>query len=610
MKVSGIPNFTTTEHNGPTKVHATGPAPGTSRLPQKSKSVKPLGNAGFRPAAVFTDNMVLQRGVPTAVFGTGQPGKTISARLSTTSSADLLTLCDGNSTDSVSVSCTIASDGTWNVSLPAMEAGMGYVMTVSDEVGTTLAYHNAAIGEVWLAGGQSNMEFELHQALHGEEDVATSSDPYLRFFNTPKSGTVDDDLLAMENATAWQTCNPQTSGSMSAVAYYFARTLRRKMGARIPVGIIDCYIGGTSISCWMSEKILSGTSAGRAYLERYQAQIAGKSSERMHEETYLWQQDFDRWNAQITSAQKACPGISWETLDMKYGQCPWPPPMTPFAQRRPTGPYQAMIQRTAPYSLAGILWYQGEEDEPYCDEYETLLTCMIDEWRDVWGSNAMPFIIAQLPQWVSKQDYDAKKPGSWPVIRQAQWNVSERMHNVFITVLMDCGEFNNIHPIDKQTPGERMARTALAKVYGISSASADGPMYSGAEAQADGTVLLRLEHAQGPYFRGTTPGTYRNALVSSSRGSETSGFELAGPDGVFLPACATITSSSSPDAREGSQTILLGVQNVTSTSPQSEPFHPRYVRYGWFDWGPAPLFNADRLPCAPFSAEIESEEKS
>ena len=96
-----------------------------------------------------------------------------------------------------------------------------------------------------------------------------------------------------ENASAWQESSPQTSGVMSAVAYYFARRLRAKLGAGIAVGMVDCYIGGTSISCWMSRATLEGCAAGRGYLDRYDQAVAGKTMDELHTAADAWQHAFD-----------------------------------------------------------------------------------------------------------------------------------------------------------------------------------------------------------------------------------------------------------------------------------------------------------------------------
>ena len=576
-----------------TATPATGPAPGanlTGASGTTNTTDKPVGTIELRPAAIFSHYCVLQRRTPIPIFGTGTPGRTVIVQLGVGDSPDLLHSADGDATDVITVTTVIGGDGHWCTYLPAMEAGDGYRLTIRDHSGVILIYQHVAIGEVWLAGGQSNIELELRNSADADRTIARSTDPLLRFFNTPKSGHVSADLLAAEDASAWVECQPETSGSMSAVAYWFAHRLRQMLGAGVPVGVVDCYVGGTSIACWVDEPALTSLPSGRGYLERYHTQVDSKTMEQMQHETAAWQQRFDAWNADIARAQTAEPDISWDTLNARYGECPWPPPMTTFSQYHPTGPFHAMIERMAPFALAGVLWYQGEEDEPYCDEYRAMLGLMIERWRTLWGTQ-LPFVIAQLPQWISKADYcDGIDRMHWPVLREAQWDASQTLPGVYTAVLMDCGEFNNVHPTDKRTPGERLANLALARVYGFgastgSTDTADSPTVISADSPSAGTLRLHFAHADRLCFQGTTPGNSDPADDSpASRNAANSGFAVAGSDGTFHAASAGIPADA-PDC------VDLRCPAVPD---------PVCARYGWFSWGPAPLRNAADLPAVPF----------
>lgn len=621
---------------------------------------KPLGTARLRPAAIFSHDMVLQRRRPIPVFGTGEPGRTVVVTLragTANASHDAITLCTntpaggptqpsddiptpakatatsapgpassvlgdatdapashsrGNqanestvasptsaappisTSDAVSAFGTIDDHGNWSVDLPALEAGGPYELTISDHSGITLKYLNVYVGEVWLAGGQSNMEVELRNSDHADEAVAASADPLLRFYNTPKSGVIDTDL---EDQSIWQVCGPKTSGCMSAVAYYFARKLRAELGSNVPVGIVDCYIGGTSITAWMSRETLETSEAGRGYLKRFNDEIAGKTDEQFAAETVAWQTKFDAWNTAIGKAREAEPDITWDTLNARYGECPWPPPTTPTSQYRPTGPFGTMVERVAPYSIAGFLWYQGESDETYCDSYRELLDMLIDEWRGLWHDEALPFLIVQLPQWIAKSAAEANAdPMYWPVIRAAQWDVAHAIARVYAITTIDCGEFDNLHPTDKRTPGERLADCALHHVYGRTDIAADGPTLASCMVQATAdddrrTVTLRFDHANGLHFDGTVPGTYgANDNDPSRRSAADSGFEIAGVDGIFRPAEAVII-----DQDHAAASVMVRSAEVA---------RPTVVRYAWRSWGPAPLFGGNGLPAAPFSVTV------
>lgn len=562
---------------------ATGPAPGSaSNRPTSdaTESARRTTRQSFRVAAVFSDGMVLQRDRPVVVFGTGIPDTGITVSI------------DGKRAET-----TIGADGAWAVTLPAMPAGGPHTLQVADGE-ERIAYRDVLVGEVWLASGQSNMELELRNSLRPADAIAGSRDPLLRFYNTPKTGELD---AAAENVSCWRSAAPDTVGTVSAVAYYAARRLRDELGD-VPVGVIDCYVGGTSVTCWMSGENLSRSEAGRGYLDRYHAQIAGKSDTECRAMFADWQARSDAWNAAVASARAADPDITQAAIDKRLGPCPWPPPMTPFSQFRPTGPFTAMLRRVAPFVVRGCLWYQGEEDEAYCDDYRHLLGDMIAEWRRLWSDGALPFLIVQLPRWSDRAaDESGVPPNHWPQIRAAQRNAADTIPDVYLVPIIDCGEYDNIHPLDKRTVGERLAAVALRRVYGREGMATDGPVLDSVEPREDGSLVIRLSHAEGLHFghyNGDELGTDIAAPLGEPTGdplyrnADGSGFELSCGDGRWTPAAARI---------DGSQ-----VQVDASGVPA-----PKLVRYAWKPWGPAPLFNdvaGVRLPAEPFCRPVDARD--
>ena len=370
----------------------------------------------------------------------------------------------------------------------------------------------------------------------------------------------------------------------------------------------------------MSEDALNSSEAGRGYLARYEQAVAGKTQEQFDLEYSEWQLRSDTWNASVAAAREADPDVTWDTLTQQYGECPWPPPMTPTSQWRPTGPFHAMLERIVPYSLAGFLWYQGEEDEQYCGTYRELLGMMIGEWHALWSEN-LPFLIVQLPQWIDKKvDEGEGDPMLWPVLREAQWDAAQSIDNVFAICTMDCGEYNNIHPVDKRTPGERLGNCALHQVYGMSRIPVYGPTVLGFRCDEGGRVRLFFRYAHGLHFRGTTPDGYGDesdrSLPSLVRLPERSGFELAGADGVFYPATAAIFVDCDIDDLVNAKVNVVdynatefgipinsrSIGTITLSTPKVP--EPVMMRYAWRSWGPAPLFNADGLPAQPFKLDL------
>jgi len=178
---------------------------------------------------LFADGAVLQRDAPIPVWGWAGPGAKITVGL------------DGHK-----AGATADAKGLWQAQLPAHAAGGPYVLQVQGE-GVTLRVADVLVGDVWLASGQSNMEFPLLNSEGGPAAVAAASDAKIRHFKVPKSWSAQPEAdLA---GGSWKLANPANAGEFSAVAYYFAQDLRASTG--VPIGIIDSTWGGSAIEAWM-----------------------------------------------------------------------------------------------------------------------------------------------------------------------------------------------------------------------------------------------------------------------------------------------------------------------------------------------------------------------
>lgn len=186
----------------------------------------------MRLSSLFCDNMVLQQGRPIPVWGWSQPGEKIVVTL------------NGQSREAVT-----GKDGRWMVRLPSMRAGGPHEMQVSGP--QTIALHNILVGEVWIASGQSNMEWSVGVSANAKPEIAKANHPALRLFTVAKNAVVD---RQMDVAGRWEVCSPKTIEAFSAVAYYFGRELHRKL--RVPVGLINTSWGGTLAEAWTSREAL------------------------------------------------------------------------------------------------------------------------------------------------------------------------------------------------------------------------------------------------------------------------------------------------------------------------------------------------------------------
>ena len=170
-------------------------------------------------ATIFTDHMLLQRGKPIAVFGTGTPGETVTVSVPERR---------------CTVSGAVGADGSWCVTLPPMPGGTGCTMTVNEQTFTDVAF-----GEVWLAGGQSNMEFMLKDAKNGAAELAQCADSNVRYFSVPRNTFRDDAYKAAMDAAHWELPSPETSGTWSAAGYLAAKELAQTLG--VPVLVSESF---------------------------------------------------------------------------------------------------------------------------------------------------------------------------------------------------------------------------------------------------------------------------------------------------------------------------------------------------------------------------------
>jgi sialate O-acetylesterase len=477
----------------------------------------------FAVAAVFSDNMVLQRDKPISVFGRGENGSVVSVSF-----------------------CGLASqsrvkNGQWLITLPPRSATAPQeALTMTVTCGNAeQTFKNIAVGEVWLAGGQSNMELELKDCDTGAESLAQDITPNVRFYYTNKLTFEDENYFEAERSSRWKMFDREDAKCWSAVGYYFAKRIADDMG--VTVGVIGCNWGGTSAAAWTSRESLFADRDVSIYVEDYDKNRNGRDDSEIIAEY------------RVIHAKN----MTFENPWIDEPQCP--------ANANSVGVlYNAMLLRVAPYTIAGVIWYQGENDDYRSKLYRKLLTAMIGEWRRVFRNAELPFLIVQLPIYQST-DWD-KDSQSWQVTRLAQEMVYRTVKNTGLVIAMDLGEANDIHPKDKKNIGLRLARQALYLVYGMMTAkAANAPMLK--DYYADGEkMILRVNGELTPPETAPTE------------------FEIAGEDGVFRLARASI---------EG-EIITLRSAEVPL---------PKHARYMWKNNPAVEIFGMNGLPLAPFTTE-------
>lgn len=625
--------------------------------------------AGSEPAAgpllspVFGEHMVLQRDKPIRLWGWAKPGAAIQAAFA------------GKST-----SVAAGADGRWEAQLAPPSAGGPYTLRIDGP--QRLEFRDVLVGDVWLCGGQSNMEFDLARSRDGAAAVRQSTQETIRLFRVATQPGYAPVALPRGE---WRRCEPAAfaqPGGFSAVAYYFARKIQAETG--VPIGLVQVAVGGTPAESWMSPAALREFpefTPGLAELARLRERgapaygnfvmhwydefdrgLAGRWSEAGFDDrawapaslhdvftrlgvpatpAVAWlRRDIDLPNPLPAGAAKLLLGVvekmdtawvngrwigasAWvenpraytipadalhpgrnqltirvlktaadggfrspaDSLKLVLGdgtaiplETGWraalgadarPPHPLPLGYENwPTMPavlHLGMLRPLAPLAVAGALWYQGEANFTRARQYRTLLPAMIADWRTLFAAPDLPFYIVSLPAFMARRD----QPGSdgWTELREAQSLTAATVPHTALAITIDTGDANDIHPVDKQPVGERLALLALRHTYGRTDLVADGPRFARAE-PAPGSLRLHFTHIDG-------------GLISRS---PLAGFAVAGRDRVWHWA----------EARLEGETVVVASPAVPE---------PVAVRYAWQANPPAPLFNGAGLPAAPFRTD-------
>jgi sialate O-acetylesterase len=432
---------------------------------------------------VLSSHMVVQRELPAHIWGTAAPQESVSVSFrgeTRTTSADRL--------------------GQWSVYLRPGAAGGPFELRVQ---GTPAANGTAPaeapivlsdilVGDVWLASGQSNMEFPMSRAATAAQDLphAGISDIRLLMMKKRASDYAEPDL----DTDGWTASNPETAKDFSAVAWYFARDIEQR--EHVPVGVIDSTWGGTVAESWVRLTAL-GEDASLAPLfisrgKMTDREALGRISEK--DET-----------AQIAEARSQGKPVP---------QFPWHPPLQSWG---PGLLWNGMIAPLTPFAIRGVLWYQGESNSALerAPLYNHIFRALIEDWRREWGIGDFPFLYVQISNFKSTPLED------WAQLRDQQLKTLE-MTNTAMAVTIDIGNPDDVHPTDKVDVGLRLARAARALTYG------DKVEYNG--------PLFRQATPEGAQIRAW----FDHAAGLTAKGGEVTGFEVAGADGKFVPASARI----------------------------------------------------------------------
>ena len=406
----------------------------------------------LQTAKIFQNGMMLQREKEICIWGKSEPGVTVCVKI------------QGQTGNGVA-----NQNGEWKVMIPALKASDNEVLDISTET-AKLQYTDIAVGEVWVAGGQSNMEFWMRYEKHKEDAMKEMPKNRLRFYDVPEvcyDGQIEE--FDYTSQAVWRKATRKDLEYFSAVGYYFQKSIEEAQN--VPVAIIGCNWGGTVSRAWMNPETVKRV--GPAWMEEYEHQIAKLDMDEywkkqhhnpMNNRGNMLADEFTEFVLPKTRSAEEVQAFfaqveNSETLQ-EYLSVMMP-------QSIPGSLYEHMVKTIAPYGIRGFLWYQGESDDdtPGMNVYyKNMLSGLISDWRTLWKDDTLPFMIVQLPGFGTWMDND--RPNEYPIIRQCQQETADTVENAHLCSISDAGEQLDIHPKNKKVVGERLALLARKYVYG------------------------------------------------------------------------------------------------------------------------------------------------
>ena len=382
----------------------------------------------------FADGMVLQRGMPVAVWGTAEPGESVKvsfAGLDAEASAD--------------------GEGRWLVRLPALEASAeGRALRAAAASGEA-SFSDVLVGEVWYCSGQSNAELPLvgddphFSDREGRLVAQMTRKPLVRYAYASDYKFSVEPRRKAGYKVEWKTFTPDNLGtkpSFSAVGAYFALELHSALG--VPVGIVGSYWGGTNIDAWTPREGYAG-------------------HEEALKETVGW---------------KTVEEGAWKD-EMKRG------PVI-AAHQQPSVLWNEMVEPWCPMSMRGFVWYQGCHNDKEPDLYCEKMHALYDGWSRKFENPGLKLYFVQLAPFLR----------TWWGIQLAQARFAAEEENAGMAVTVDVGNSYDVHPNEKEIVGRRLAALALSRDYGFTDLVADSPTLKGVCSE-EGRLILAFDRAKG-----------------------------------------------------------------------------------------------------------------
>lgn len=373
-------------------------------------------SAEIRLPGIFSNGMVMQRNTKVNLWGWAKANANVQITASWTKEK---------------VKAKADSQGKWKTTITTTEAGGPYTMTFSDGDKGKKTLTNILLGEVWVCGGQSNMEMPVcgfcYQPVEDSEKAALEAMRYpnIRMFTVPRkvAETPQEDC-----DTCWQLSTPYTVNTFSAMAYFFGKQIHLALG--VPVGVVTSNWGGTVVEAWMNQDALN--------------QVPDRNVEMESKRT---------------------------------------------GPNKSTVLYNGMITPIMGYTAKGFIWYQGESNRGDWMHYAQLHTAHIKLWREKWGNPNMPFYITQIAPY----NYENPEHRCSALLIDAQYKTADGLNNCDVACTTDIGDPVCIHPAKKEIAATRLAYLALTNDYNIKGLPYRVPRFDHFDAK-DGKLILHFKN--------------------------------------------------------------------------------------------------------------------
>ncbi|MCF7954705.1 MAG: sialate O-acetylesterase [Phycisphaerae bacterium] len=545
-----------------------------ANMPREDVVEVPAIGKGLCVSNVFQANMVLQRDKPVTIWGWADPGEKVTVSFA-----------------SQTAQTTANSDRSWKVTLKAMPANStAQVMSIKSK-SKAFKLENILIGDVWVLGGQSNMEFPISNIDDGELEIVSANFPQIRLLSMPV-GKGFDSVKSFQRLYEWSSwssrhfrkgdwdvCTPEMVKEFTAIGYVFGRRLQ--MATQVPIGLIDTSIGGTTVETWTPRQVLEKIK-GKETVDLLQGWKEKIESYDPQADLQKQIDDYNNWVKKMKEQGKPIPA------DRKTPTEPRPGPAAD--KNRPGYCYASVIQPLEGLSVAGAVFHQGYNNcfagSDGAKMYYQVFGEMITSWRSAFNDPQLPFGIISLCTGGDPQTMDNFLPPMYDagaLIREAQYKTFRDFYDAGDKNIGFVSSFDQrkswYHPQIKVPVGERTAKWALVSKYEILKGSDYWlpPTIKEVKVTKD-SIQLNM-----------------STSIKTKDESDTKlmGFAIAGKDRLFYPAEVNWYTDGVRDSRNR----LSYKKDILVLSSPFVP-NPVHYRYAWARNPLANLTNSMGIPIA------------